>query len=216
MVERTLLSKLDLDAALLPACYESTVPSTTISAAASEALGGALQPGTPVVGGAGDCAAGAVGAGIVRSGEGNISIGTSGVVFVHADTPQTDPLGRAHTFCHAVPGKWHNMGVTLSAGGSLQWFKNTLGEPENAVAKLTGTDVYDLLIQEASAAPAGSDGVCFLPYLTGERTPHADPHATGAFIGLTPRTTKRHLTRAVVEGVCYSLRDCIGNSFRPG
>ena len=122
---------------------------------------------------------------------------------------KTDPLGRAHTFCHAVTGKWHTMGVTLSAGGSLQWYKNALGEPEITVAKKAGSDVYDLLIQKASVVPPGCDGVCFLPYLTGERTPHADPLATGAFIGLTPRCTKGHLTRAVIEGVCYSLRDCI-------
>ncbi len=204
-----LLSKLDLDASLLPACYESTVPSTQISAAASAALGGALVAGTPVVGGAGDCAAGAVGAGIVKSGIANVSIGTSGVVFVHADQPMTDPLGRAHTFCHAVPGKWHNMGVTLSAGGSLQWLKNTLGHPESAVASLTGGDPYDYLVAEALKAPAGSGGTCFLPYLTGERTPHADPFATGCYIGLTPRTTKGHLVRATIEGVCYSLRECI-------
>lgn len=206
---KELLSKLELDASLLPECFESTVPSAKVSAAASEALGGALKTGTPIVGGAGDCAAGAVGAGIVKSGVCNVSIGTSGVVFVHADQPKTDPLGRAHTFCHAVPGKWHNMGVTLSAGGSLQWYKNTLGHPESAVARLTGGDAYDILVQEAQTAPAGSEGLCFLPYLTGERTPHADPYATGAFVGITPRTTKGHLTRAVIEGVCYSLRECI-------
>lgn len=206
---KELLSKLEIDAALMPKCFESTVPSAKLSATASAELGGALAAGTPIVGGAGDCAAGAVGAGIVKSGVCNVSIGTSGVVFVHADQPKTDPLGRAHTFCHAVPGKWHNMGVTLSAGGSLQWFKNTLGHPESAVAKLTGGDAYDILVQEALSVPAGSEGVCFLPYLTGERTPHADPYATGTFVGITPRTTKGHLTRAVIEGVCYSLRECI-------
>ncbi len=206
---KALLSKLSLDAALLPEVFESTVVSGKISAAAAEALGGSVVVGTPVVGGGGDCAAGAVGAGIVRSGVGSVSIGTSGVVFVHADKPKTDPEGRAHTFCHAVPGKWHNMGVTLSAGGSFQWFKNALGHPESAVASLTGGDPYDLLVKEAQTAPAGSEGLCFLPYLTGERTPHADPFATGAFVGITPRTTKGYLTRSVIEGVCYSLRDCI-------
>ena len=174
-----------------------------------DALGGAVKAGTPVVGGGGDCAAGAVGAGIVRSGACSVSIGTSGVVFIHADQPKTDPEGRAHTFCHAVPGKWHNMGVTLCAGGSFQWFKSALGHPENAVANLTGGDVYDVLVAEAQTAPAGCEGLCFLPYLSGERTPHADPYATGAFIGITPRTTKGHLARSVIEGVCYSLRDCI-------
>jgi len=206
---KPLLSNLDLDISLLPDCYESEVPSTKISKEASEALGGALLPGTPVVGGGGDCAAGAVGAGIVKNGVCSISIGTSGVVFVHADKPKTDPLGRAHTFCHAVHGKWHNMGVTLSAGGSLQWFKNALGHPEMAIAGLTGGDAYDILVTEAQRAPAGSEGLCFLPYLTGERTPHADPLAKGAFIGITPRTTKGHMTRSVIEGVAYSLRDCL-------
>ncbi|HYF50115.1 MAG TPA: xylulokinase [Planctomycetota bacterium] len=206
---KALLGKLELDGSLLPEVFESTVPSAKISAAAADALGGALKPGTPVVGGGGDCAAGAVGAGIVSSGVCSVSIGTSGVVFVHADQPKTDPEGRAHTFCHAVPGKWHNMGVTLSAGGSLQWFKNTLGHPESAIANLIGGDAYDLLVQEALTAPAGCEGLSFLPYLTGERTPHADPLAKGAFIGITPRTTKGYLTRAVIEGVCYSLRDCL-------
>ena len=204
-----LLSKLSLDRSLLPDVFESTVISGKLSAAASDALGGAVAAGTPVVGGGGDCAAGAVGAGIVKSGVASISIGTSGVVFVHADQPKTDPNGRAHTFCHAVPGKWHNMGVTLCAGGSLQWFKNALGHPESAVAKLTGGDAYDILVQEALSTPAGSEGLCFLPYLSGERTPHADPFATGSFIGITPRITKGHMTRSVIEGVCYSLRDCL-------
>jgi xylulokinase len=206
---KTLLSKLELDASLLPEVFESTEVSGKISAAAADALGGAVKAGTPVVGGGGDCAAGAVGAGIVRSGSCSVSIGTSGVVFVHADQPKTDPDGRAHTFCHAVPGKWHNMGVTLSAGGSFQWFKNALGHPESAVANLTGGDPYDILVKEAQTASAGSEGLCFLPYLTGERTPHADPYATGAFIGITPRTTKGYMARSVIEGVCYSLRDCI-------
>ena len=206
---KSLLSKLEIDSSLLPEVFESTVVSGKLSAAAAEAFGGALKAGTPVVGGGGDCAAGAVGAGIVKSGICSVSIGTSGVVFVHADQPKTDPEGRAHTFCHAVPGKWHNMGVTLCAGGSLQWFKNALGHPESAIAALTGGDAYDILVQEALNAPAGSEGLCFLPYLTGERTPHADPYATGAFVGLTPRTTKGHMTRSVIEGVCYSLCDCL-------
>ena len=206
---KALLDKLSLDRSLLPDVFESTVVSGKISAAASDALGGAIAAGTPVVGGGGDCAAGAVGAGIVKSGICSVSIGTSGVVFVHADQPKTDPEGRAHTFCHAVPGKWHNMGVTLCAGGSLQWFKNALGHPESAVAKLTGGDPYDILVQEALGTPAGSEGLCFLPYLSGERTPHADSYATGSFIGITPRTTKGHMARSVVEGVGYSLRDCL-------
>ena len=206
---KALMGKLELDMSLLPECHESHVISGKVSAAAADALGGCVKVGTPVVGGGGDCAAGAVGAGIVKSGVCSVSIGTSGVVFVHADQPKTDPEGRAHTFCHAVNGKWHNMGVTLSAGGSLQWFKNALGHPESAVANLTGGDAYDILVKEALSAPAGSEGLCFLPYLSGERTPHADPFAKGSFIGITPRTTKGHLTRAVIEGVAYSLRDCL-------
>ncbi|HEY3324082.1 MAG TPA: xylulokinase [Planctomycetota bacterium] len=206
---KALLSKLGLDLSLLPDVYESTIPSTKVSEAAADALGGAVKAGTPIVGGGGDCAAGAVGSGIVKSGVCSVSIGTSGVVFAHADQPKTDPEGRAHTFCHAVPGKWHNMGVTLCAGGSLQWFKNALGHPEIAVAGLSGGDPYDILVQEARTAPVGSEGLCFLPYLTGERTPHADPLAKGCFIGITPRTTKGHMARSVIEGVAYSLRDCI-------
>lgn len=206
---KNLLSRLELDVSLLPPVFESTVVSGKISQAAADALGGSVKAGTPVVGGAGDCAAGAVGAGIVKSGICSVSIGTSGVVFVHTDHPRTDPQGRAHTFCHAVPGKWHNMGVTLSAGGSLQWFKNALGQEENNAAKQAGCDSYDILVQDALRVAPGSEGLCFLPYLSGERTPHADPFATGSFIGITPRTTKGHLTRSVIEGVCYSLRDCL-------
>lgn len=206
---KPLLDKLDIDRTLLPDCFESDEVSGKISKAASEALGGAVRPGTPVVGGGGDCAAGAVGAGIVKSGICSISIGTSGVVFAHADQPKTDPLGRVHTFCHAVRGKWHNMGVTLCAGGSLQWFKNALAQNEAAVAPVLGKDVYDLLVDEARTTPAGAEGLCFLPYLSGERTPHADPFAKGCFIGITPRTTKAHMARAVIEGVGYSLLDCL-------
>jgi xylulokinase len=162
-----------------------------------------------VVGGAGDCAAGAVGNGIVRQGVLSTSIGTSGVVFVHSDTPQVDPEGRLHTFCHAVHGKWHMMGVTLAAGGSLQWFRNSLCETVAAVAKKSKIDVYDMLTEEAAVTPVGADGLFFLPYLAGERTPHADPLARGAFVGLTLAHTRGHMVRAILEGVTYSLRDCL-------
>ncbi|MBI3831615.1 MAG: xylulokinase [Planctomycetes bacterium] len=204
-----LLEKLKVDPALLPQVFESTVVSGKVTRQASEALGGAVLPGTPVVGGGGDCAAAGVGSGIVKRGVAVVSLGTSGVVFLHADEVKTDPLGRAHTFCHAVPGKWHMMGVSLSSGGSFQWFKNALGQEEVAEAQASGGDPYDLLVNKAAAAPAGSGGVQFLPYLTGERTPHADPYATGVFAGLTPSSTKGRLARAVIEGVCYSLRDSI-------
>lgn len=202
-----LLSRLELDAALLPKVYESVEVSGGLLPAVAAELG--LQPGTPVVGGGGDQAAGAVGNGIVQRGAISATLGTSGVVFAHSDEVQIDPAGRVHTFCHAVPGKWHVMGVVLSAGGSFQWFRNQLGEPETTVAKLMGVDPYQLLSAEAELAPAGSEGLYFLPYLTGERTPHADPFARAAWIGLSLRHTKRHLSRAVLEGATYAMRDCL-------
>ena len=162
-----------------------------------------------VVGGAGDCAAGAVGNGIVQPGVLSTSIGTSGVVFVHSEKPQVDPAGRLHTFCHAVRGKWHMMGVTLAAGGSLQWFRNAVCETLAAEAKRKKIDAYDLLTEEAAVTPAGAEGLFFLPYLAGERTPHADPLARGAFVGLTLKHSRGHLVRSIMEGVTYSLRDCL-------
>jgi xylulokinase len=150
-----------------------------------------------------------VGNGIVRPGLLSTSIGTSGVVFVHSDSPQVDPQGRLHTFCHAVHGKWHMMGVALAAGGSLQWFRNALCETVAALAKRRKIDVYDVLTEEAAVTPEGAEGLFFLPYLAGERTPHADPLARGAFVGLTLRHSRGHLVRAIMEGVTYSLRDCL-------
>jgi len=205
---RPLLDKLELSLDLLPKVYESPEVSGTLTAAAAAELG--LKAGTPVVGGGGDQAAGAVGAGIVSRGDVSCSLGTSGVVFAHSDEIQTDPLGRVHTFCHAVPGKWHVMGVMLSAGGSLQWYRDTLGAEEVAAAKKRKVDPYVVLVDElAASAPVGSDGLMFLPYLTGERTPHADPHARGAWIGLTRRTDKPRLVRSLLEGVTYGLRDSL-------
>jgi xylulokinase len=159
-----------------------------------------------VVAGAGDCAAGAVGNGIVRKGLLTASLGTSGVMFIHSDEPQYDTAGRLHTFCHAVHGKWHMMGVTLSAAGSLQWFM------ENVCTELSsrrGKTPYQTLLDEASEVPVGSDGLFFLPYLAGERTPHGDPNARGAFIGLTTSHQRGHLTRAIMEGVAMSLRESL-------
>ena len=176
------------------------------SAAAAE-LG--LSTDCLVVGGAGDCAAGAVGNGIVTSGVLSTSLGTSGVVFVHSDEVKIDPAGRVHTFCHAVRGKWHMMGVNLSAGGSLQWFRNALCAAVVAEAKKKKIDAYELLTAEAEAVPAGSHGLFFLPYLSGERTPHADPDARGCFIGLTLSHQRGHLTRAIMEGVTYSMRESL-------
>ena len=136
-------------------------------------------------------------------------MGTSGVVFAHSDEVQIDQQGRVHTFCHAVRGKWHVMGVVLSAGGSLQWYRNQLAQPEQATAKAMGVDPYELLTAEAAQAPAGSEGLFFLPYLTGERTPHADPHARGAWVGLSLRHGRPHLVRSVLEGATFAMRDCL-------
>ena len=157
----------------------------------------------------GDCAAGAVGNGIVDRGVLSTSIGTSGVMFVHSDEVKIDPLGRIHTFCHAVRGKWHMMGVNLSAGGSLQWFRNELCKADVEKARKAKTEVYDILTKEAAAAPVGCQGLFFLPYLSGERTPHADPDARGCFIGLTLAHDRGHMLRAIMEGVTYSMRDSL-------
>jgi len=204
---KQLLSKLELDSDLLGKCYESDEVTGTLTTAAAEELG--LTTECKVVGGAGDCAAGAVGNGIVNSGVLSTSIGTSGVMFVHSDDVKIDPKGRVHTFCHAVRGKWHLMGVTLSAGGSLQWFRNQLCRELHEEAQKKGVEPYDLLAKEAATVAAGSEGLFFLPYLSGERTPHADPNARGCFIGLTQSHGRGHLTRSIMEGVTYSLRDSL-------
>lgn len=202
-----MLDALEVPTSWMPPCHESPEVCGRVSEAGAAAMG--LRPGTPVVAGAGDQAAQAVGTGVTRSGIVSVTSGTSGVVFAHSDQFVVDPHGRLHSFCHAVPGTWHVMGVMLSAGGSLRWLRDTLGEPERAVAALTRRDPYDLLTREASAVPAGSDGLLFLPYLTGERTPHADPEARGAFVGLTARHRKGHLVRSVLEGVSFGLRDAL-------
>jgi xylulokinase len=193
--------------AWLPETTESPVVSAKISAAAAKLTG--LRAGTPVVAGAGDQAAGAVGCGIVKPGVLSCTLGTSGVVFAHAEKYRPDPRGRLHAFCHAVPGQWHLMGVQLSSAGSFQWFKNALGGEETAREKAGAGNAYDLLTAAAAKVPAGSEGLLFLPYLSGERTPHPDPLARGVFFGLTLRHTKAHLARAVLEGVTYGLRDSL-------
>lgn len=202
-----LLSALQLDVELLATCYESEDVTGRLTPRAAKALG--LTTDCVVVGGAGDCAAGAVGNGIVNRGVLSTSIGTSGVVFVHSDDVKIDPEGRVHTFCHAVRGKWHMMGVNLSAGGSLQWFRNALCEADWSKAKRAKREIYDLLTEEAKAVSPGSEGLFFLPYLSGERTPHADPDARGCFVGLTLAHGRGHLTRAIMEGVTYSMRDSL-------
>lgn len=204
---KELLSALDIDPGLLPELYESPEVTGKVTKEAAAATG--LPEGTPVVGGGGDQAAGGVGNGIVRRGVVSATMGTSGVVFAHAESPETDPEGRVHTFCHAVPGKWHVMGVVLSAGGSFQWFRNELAAEERAEAEKRGVDPYELLTAAAGEVPAGSEGLYFLPYLTGERTPHADPFARAAFVGLTLRHGKAHMARAVMEGATYAMRDSL-------
>jgi xylulokinase len=202
-----LLELLEIDRSLLPKVYESEEVTGALTGAAAELLG--LRAGIPVVGGGGDQAAGAVGNGITQRGAISAAMGTSGVVFAHSDEVQIDPEGRVHTFCHAVRDKWHVMGVVLSAGGSLQWFRNELADTEKAAAKLLDTDPYELMTQQAEAATSGCDGLFFLPYLTGERTPHGDPFARGAFIGLSRHHGRKHLIRAVIEGATFAMRDSL-------
>ncbi|MEI9812455.1 MAG: xylulokinase [Acidobacteriota bacterium] len=192
-----MMDALGLDRDLLPRCYESSEVTGAISQSAAEQTG--LAAGTPVVGGAGDQAASAVGNGIVESGIVSCTLGTSGVVFAHMDEVAYDPQGRVHTFCHAVPGKWHVMGVTQGAGLSLQWLRNQL---------LPGVD-YDAMTAEAATAPAGSQGLFWLPYLMGERTPHLDAKARGGWIGLTASHRRADLIRAVIEGVSFSQKDAL-------
>ena len=202
-----LIEKLGIDRSVLPRVVESTELTGAISKEAAGKTG--LAAGTPVVGGAGDQAASAVGNGIVDSGLVSCTIGTSGVVFSHLDEVGYDPRGRVHTFCHAVPGKWHVMGVTQGAGLSLQWFRNQLGADAVREAGEKGVDHYDLLMEEAATAPTASEGLFWLPYLMGERTPHLDAQARGGWVGLTAKHTRAHLIRSVIEGVSYSLKDCL-------
>jgi xylulokinase len=202
-----LLQAIDVPREWLPALHESHEVVAEVSADAAAATG--LRAGTSVVAGAGDQAAQSIGTGIAREGVVSVTIGTSGVVFAATNQYGFDPTGELHAYCHAVPGTWHLMGVTLSAGGSLRWFRDTLCEAERAEAARTGRDVYDIIAELASTAPPGSDGLLFLPYLTGERTPHADPDARGVFFGLSLRHSKAHMARAVLEGVTFSLRECL-------
>ncbi len=189
----------------MPPVAESVEVTAHVSPDAARLTG--LRAGTPVVGGGGDQAAGAVGNGIVEPGAVSVSMGTSGVVFAYADEPVLDPGLRTHTFCHAVPGKWHVMGVMLSAGGSLRWWRDTFADAEKQRAVELGVDPYELICAHAETAPAGCEGMIFLPYLSGERTPHKDPNARGVFYGVTYRSDRSHFARAVMEGVCYGLND---------
>ncbi len=196
----TMLREMDLDPSLMPRVYESTEITSSVTPDGAAATG--LRAGTPVVAGGGDQAAGAVGMGIVRPGSVSATIGTSGVVFAATDRPALESGGRVHTFCHAVPGRWHVMGVTLSAGLSLRWFRDLIGARTD-----DGRDPYDRLTEEAAHIAAGADGVLWAPYLMGERTPHLDPHARAALVGLAGSHTRAHVVRAILEGVAFSLRD---------
>ena len=189
-----------IDASLLPSLHESPDVCAEVSAEGAGVKG--LKAGTPVVAGAGDQAAGATGMGIVIPGAVSATIGTSGVVFAATDRPALDPKGRLHTFCHAIPGRWHVMGVTQAAGLSLRWFRDCFGAGED-----DGRDPYERLTSDAAGIAPGADGVLWTPYLMGERTPHLDPNARGALIGLTASHTKAHIIRAILEGVAFSLRD---------
>jgi len=190
-----ILSALDIPRAWMPMTFEGTEFTGFVTEEAASLTG--LKAGTPVAAGGGDQAAGAVGVGAVEPGIIGLTVGTSGVVFATTPSALIEPQGRLHAFCHAVPGMWHFMGVMLSAAGSLQWYRDTLAPNVS----------FDELLKEAETIPAGSEGLQFLPYLSGERTPHPDPLARGAFIGLTLRHSRAHLTRAVLEGVAFGLKD---------
>jgi xylulokinase len=201
------LDSLGMNLDWMPAVYESQEVSGTVSAEAARLTG--LKQGTPVVGGGGDQAAGAVGNGIVKPGIISSTIGTSGVVFAYMDEVSIDPEGRVHTFCHAVPNTWHVMGVTQGAGLSLQWMRNNFGGMERELAAHLEMDPYVLMCYEAEKAAPGCAGLIYLPYLMGERTPHLDPYARGVFFGLTAKHGRCEMIRSVMEGVAYSLRDCL-------
>lgn len=192
------LAALEIPNTWLPPTFEGPEITAAVSVEAAAMTG--LAPGTPIMAGGGDQAAQAVGVGAVEPGVQSLTLGTSGVVFATTAEPLIEPDGRLHAFCHAVPGRWHLMGVMLSAAGSLQWYRDTLAPQAS----------FDELLAEAETAPAGSDGLLFLPYLSGERTPYPDPLARGAWVGLTLRHRRGHLTRAVLEGVAFGLKDCLG------
>lgn len=204
---RELLGLLDLDPGLLPECFESHEVSSTVSQLGSDATG--LPVGTKIVGGGGDQPAGAVGNGIVRPGVVSATMGTSGVVFAHTPESGFDPLGRLQRGCHAIPGAWCAMGVVLAAAGSYQWFRNKLGQQAIAEAQARGIDPYVLLNEEAAQAEPGSEGLFFLPYLTGERAPYYDSDARGAWVGLSVRHGRPELIRSVLEGATYAMRDSL-------
>ncbi|MCL4508358.1 MAG: xylulokinase [Chloroflexi bacterium] len=203
----TMLSELGIPECWLARVHESPEITGRLRADVAAELG--LEPGVPVVGGGGDQAAGAVGAGIVEPGMVSATIGSSGVVFAHSAAITLDPRGRVHTFCHAVPGAWHVMGVTQGAGISLRWWRDHFAAAETATAVRLGVDPYTFLTGEAARIPAGCEGLIWLPYLMGERTPHLDALARGVLFGVTVRHTRAHVLRAVLEGVVFSLNDSL-------
>lgn len=202
-----ILEKLEIPKDYLPKAYEGTEITGYIKKDIAEITG--LKENTPVIAGGGDQAAGGVGNGIVEEGLVSVTIGTSGVVFAHSEKVVVDPKGRLHTFCHAVPGKWHLMGVMLSAGGSFRWLRDNLCQEEIKEAKKKEVDPYEIMTEKAKDVPAGCEGLIFLPYLTGERCPYPDPNARGVFFGLSLKHTKAHIIRSVMEGVTFGLRDSI-------
>ncbi len=200
-----LLERLDIPKDWLPRCYESPEITGRLLSGIDADLG--LPAGIPVAGGGGDAVVQTTGTGLVKEGILGTTIGTAGNVTMALERYYDNPGGKLQVFCNNMPNKWHTMGVTLAAGGSLRWVRDVLGSAELEVAKRTGEDVYDLLAREASKAEPGSEGLLFLPYLIGERCPHPDPHARGGFIGLTLRHNRRHILRSVFEGVIFSLND---------
>ena len=201
------LAALEIDPALLPEVYESPEVVGTLSETAATETG--LKAGLPVVAGAGDNAAAAVGLGVVSPGRAFTSIGTSGVIFAHSDTVAIDPGGRVHTFCAAAPGTWTVMSCTLAAGLSLRWWRDTFSQQEIAEALERGVDPYEVITEQVAAIPLGADRLIYLPYLMGERSPLLDSNARGVFFGLTTTHTRAHLARAVMEGITFSLRQCL-------
>jgi xylulokinase len=201
------LGLLKIDKALLARVHESPDITGEITGGAAKLTG--LKSGTPVVGGAGDNAAAAIGVGVAEDGKAFTTIGSSGVVFAHTSGIDIDKQGRVHTFCCAVPGAWHVMGVTQGAGLSLKWFRDNFALAEMETAAQMGVDPYYLLDKEAENLPVGANRLLYLPYLNGERTPHLDPNARGVFFGLTVAHEKKHLLRAIMEGVTYSLLDSV-------
>ncbi|MBR1662981.1 MAG: xylulokinase [Ruminococcus sp.] len=198
---------LGIDMSMLAKVYESCEVTGKVTASAAKLTG--LKEGTIVVGGAGDNAAAAIGTGVCADGKAFTTIGTSGVVFAHTSKISIDPKGRVHTCCAAVPGSWHVMGVTQGAGLSLKWFRDNFCGSEKETAKYMDVDEYYLMDKEAATVPVGANRLLYLPYLMGERTPHLDPNARGVFFGLSAMHTKKEMLRAVMEGVTYSLRDCV-------